>query len=254
MDTGSVFPPPQRLTPAEQERLRGVLFGAIRPTTAERPRAGARRWPAIAAGAAAATAGALAWVVIGSGGLAPEPAWAAVPRSVPAALASQLAKSCQTQVAQHSWPIRSGQVGTALAEQRGASTAVLLLAAGHDAICVDPHPAAAGTAGGIIGPLVGVSVEDPAGGVLTVDGTPGGPGLGLRAVYGRVGSPRVAKVLITLSDGREVTATLGHGHYLAWWPATAGGDIVRAVDSAGHTVASARLALTGANPIPQHSR
>jgi len=125
---------------------------------------------------------------------------------------------------------------------------------GHDAICVDPHPAAAGTAGGIIGPLVGVSVEDPAGGVLTVDGTPGGPGLGLRAVYGRVGSPRVAKVLITLSDGREVTATLGHGHYLAWWPATAGGDIVRAVDSAGHTVASARLALTGANPIPQHSR
>jgi hypothetical protein len=254
MDARSVFPPPQRLTPGQQERLRVVLVDAIRSTPAERSRAGARRWRAVGVGAAA-TVGVLAWVFIGSGALRPAAAWAAVPRPASSAMAAKLSSSCQALVAEGRWPIRLGHVDAVLAEQRGASTAVLLVADdGSDAVCVDPHGRTTGPAGGIAGPLVGVIMEDPAAdAVLTVDGTPGGPGLGLWTVFGRVSAPGVAKVLITLGDGREVTATLGNGHFLAWWPVTDGGETIRALDSSGHTIASTQLDLTDSVPQPRHS-
>jgi hypothetical protein len=256
MNVSSVFPPPQRLTPDQQERLRAVLVDAIGSAPTERPRAGARRWRAVGVGVAAAIAGVLAWVFVGSGALAPAAAWAAVPRPASDALAARLSSSCKTRVAQGRSPIRLGHVFAVLAEQRGASTAVLLLADdGSDAVCVDPHGHDTGPAGGIAGPLVGVTAEDPApDAMLTVVGTPGGPGVGLWTVFGRINEPRVAKVLITLGDGSEATATVGHGHYLAWWPATEDGDTIRALDSAGHTIASMRLDLTNSVPQPEHSR
>src|SRR5262249_10501305 len=161
--------------------------------------AGARRWHAVVAGAAAVTTGVLVWTFIGSGALAPTAAWAAVPSPASDAMAARLAGACETQVAQGRTPIQLGQVRAVLAEQRGVSPAVLLLADGHDAICVDPHGRSTEPFGGISGPLVGVTTEDanpdP---VLTVDSTPGGPGLGLWAVFGRVGAPGVAKVMVTL--------------------------------------------------------
>jgi hypothetical protein len=253
MDASSVFPPPQRLTPDRQEWLRTVLVDAIQSPPAERSRAGARGWRAVGVGAAAATAGVVGWMFIGAG--APAAAWAAVPRPASAAVAAKLASSCQARVAEGRWPIRLGHVEGVLAEQRGASTAVLLVADdASDAVCVDPHGRTTGPAGGIAGPLVGVITEDQAAdAVLTVDGTPGGPGLGLWTVFGRISAPGVAKVLISLGDGSEVTASLGNGHYLAWWPSTGGGVTIRAVDSSGNTIASMQLDLTDAAPQPQHS-
>lgn len=255
MNAGSVYPPPQRLTPDQRERLQAVLVDAIQSAPATRSRGGARHWRAAVVGAAAAGAGVLAWVFIGSGALTPAPAWAAVPRTASGAMAAKLASSCQAWVGEGRFPIRLGHVDAVLAEQRGASTAVLLVADdGSDAVCVDPHGRTAGVAGGITGPLVGVITQDPAAGAaLTVDGTPGGPGLGLWAVFGRFSAPGVAKVVITLGDGREVTATLGNGHYLAWWPAIDDGETIRALDSSGHTIASMPLDLTGSAPQPHHS-
>jgi hypothetical protein len=256
MDTESVFPPPQRLTPDRQERLRTVLLDGIQRSPTEPSQAGARRWRTVAVGAAAASAGVLAWVFIGSGALTPAPAWAAVPRPASPATAAKLSSACQAMVAEGRWPIRLGHVEAVLAEQRGASTAVLLVADdGSDAVCVDPRGRTTGPAGGFAGPLVGVVTEDPvADAVFTVDGTPGGPGLGLWTVFGRISAPGVAKVVITLGDGREVTATAGNGHYLAWWPVSGGGgETIRALDSSGHTLASMQLNLTDSAPQPQHS-
>lgn len=258
--TSSVFPPPQRLPVDRQQRMRSVLLDTIGAApaadrTRSRARGAARHWRVTAAGVAAAAAGALAWVLLGPGSSAPAAAWAPVPTAVPAPAAARLVAGCEDRIAQHRWPINRGQVSAALAEQRGASTAVLLVAdGGHDAICIDPHGSGTGSAGGIAGPLVGISIEGPASGALTVDETPGGPGLGLWAVYGRISSPRAVKVLVTLTDGRQVTATLAHGHYMAWWPATTGADGIRAVDSAGHTVAVARLDIANTTPAPRPSR
>jgi hypothetical protein len=254
MDAGSVYPPPQRLTPDQRERLQAVLVDAIQSAPATRSRIGAWHWRAVGVGVAAATAGVLAWAFIGS--VTPAAAWAAVPRPASGVVAAQLARSCHARVDQGQSPIRLGHVDAVLAERRGASTAVLLLADdGSDAVCVDPHGRTAGPAGGIAGPLVGVIMEDPAtDAVLTVDGTPGGPGLGLWTVFGRISAPRVAKVLITLGDGREVTATVGNGHYLAWWPVTEGAETIRALDSSGHAIASMQLDLMDSAPQPQRSR
>ncbi len=192
MQLKDVYPPPQRLTPDRQERMRVVLLDAIQPATSPaRPRTSRRRWQVAVAGATVVSVGALAWVFLGPGGTTAAAAWAPVPEQVTGQAAARLASSCEARVARGNGPVRLGTVAAALTEQRGASSAVLLLGTGREGICIDPH-AGAGSTGGIIGPLVGATVQDPVPGGLTVDGTPGGPGLGLWAVYGRVASTRAA--------------------------------------------------------------
>jgi hypothetical protein len=57
MDIDDLFPPPQRLTPGQQERIRAVLLDEIPPATAPgRPRRTHRRWRFLVAPAAAAAA------------------------------------------------------------------------------------------------------------------------------------------------------------------------------------------------------
>jgi hypothetical protein len=93
----------------------------------------------------------------------------------------------------------------------------------------------------------------PPRGLLTVDGLPGGPGLGDRAVYGRV-TPRASKVLITAQDGRLVTATLEHGHFLAWWPSGAGVKAIRVLSRTGDVITTIRYRGSdgSAPPVPRH--
>lgn len=65
MDIRDVFPPPQRLTPERQERIRSVLLDEISPAIASgRLRRTSRRWRVRVAAAAAATAVAVAAVTL----------------------------------------------------------------------------------------------------------------------------------------------------------------------------------------------
>lgn len=240
-----IFPAPQPLTTAQQQRIRAVLDDAITAIPSAAPRPRRRRWVATGS-AAAATVGAISWAVFGFN-TSPASAWAPFPQPVTGSAATHLQTDCQQQVSGHGWTVPAAGTGSALAEQRGASTAVLLVGdAGQQAVCIDPH----GSGQGFSGPLVGVTTSDSQAAV-TADAA-GGPGLGMWAVYGQVPA-RAAKVSVVLGDGQQVTASVGHGHYLAWWPVTAGSGSVRVTDAAGAVVASVPLHLSNAAPIPRRS-
>lgn len=239
-----IFPEAQPLTTAQQQRIRAVLNEEIEstPSRSRRPR---RRWAVAAGGIAAATAGAISWAAFSP---SPASAWAPFPQPVTGSAATRLQSDCKTQVSGHAWPIPTGGLDNSLAEQRGASSAVLLFGSdGRQAICVDPH----GSGQAFTGPLVGVSTTDDSHAAVTAV-TDGGPGLGMWAVHGRVPS-RAAKVLVILGDGQQVTASVGHGHYLAWWPSTDGSGSVRVTDASGAVVATRPLHLSGAAPVPRRS-
>ena len=48
--------------------------------------------------------------------------------------------------------------------------------------------------------------------------------------------PEITSVLIALSDGRTVTASVGSGYWLAWWPTDAAATTVTGFDEAGAEV------------------
>jgi hypothetical protein len=90
-------------------------------------------------------------------------------------------------------------------------------------------------------------------GTLKVDGVAGGPAVGLTAVFGRV-TGRASTVEVTADDGRVITASVGHGYFLAWWPSGSPVGTVRALDAGGHVIATtAHPARTSAGvPVPRH--
>jgi len=66
MDVKDVFPPPQRLSPERQERIRSVLLEEMSPAiAADRPRHANRRWRVTVASAVAAAAATVAAVMLG---------------------------------------------------------------------------------------------------------------------------------------------------------------------------------------------
>lgn len=248
----TIFPPPERLSAERQALIRDVVFTAIAEASVPAPRH-RQHWTI---GFATAGAGLAMLVVflLTMGGATPElAAWTAVPQRVSAGQTARLAASCERQLAAGHFGVRLGAQTSALAEGRGAATAVLLVgASGTEAICV--NPAAPGGAGpSVAGPLVGIGAPGPSRGSLTVDGVPGGPGLGDSAVYGRV-TPRAAQVLVTTEDGRLVTATLGHGYFLAWWPSGAGIKTIRVLGRTGHVITTVRERGSDGStpPAPRH--
>ncbi len=235
----SLFPPPERLSPQRQALIRDVVFTEI----AGGPGWGApaprhrRRWGVGFATAGIGLSGLVVFLLTLGGSTPALAAWTAVPQHVPAGQAARLATSCERDLAAGHFPAGLGSPTSALAERRGAGTAVLLVgSSGAEAICVNPasSSAAAGS-----GPLVGVGTPGRSRAPLTVDGVPGGPGLGASAVYGRV-AEGASKVLVTTQDGRVVTATLGHGYFLAWWPSGAGIKAISVLDRAGHVITTVR--------------
>ena len=248
----SLCPPPERLSPQRQALIRDVVFaeiagGAGRGAPARRPR---RRWAVGFATAGISLSGLVAFLLTLGGSTPALAAWTAVPQHVPAGQAARLAASCERELTAGRFAIRLGAPASALAERRGAATAVLLAgSAGIEAICVNPAPsgAAAGS-----GPLVGIGTPGRSRGPLTVDGVPGGPGLGDSAVYGRV-ADGASQVLVTTRDGRLVTATLGHRYFLAWWPSGAGIKAIRVLGRAGEVITTVTNPGGGsAPPAPRH--
>ena len=57
-----------------------------------------------------------------------------------------------------------------------------------------------------------------------------------RIAFGLV-SPMVTRVVVTTSDGRQVTASVQDGYFLAWWPSAASPTLTQALDASGWVLA-----------------
>jgi hypothetical protein len=257
----TLFPRSQPVPAARHGQIQTVILDACGDTQARGLREPRLRPRLVLSGAGMAAAltgvAVTSWVLVSRGGSQPAlAAWTTVPQSVSAAQAAQLTDGCTGWVAGH-FPISLGRVASSLAEQRGSSSAVLLAGAtGSEAICVNPAPGAtAGGTGVEAGPQVGIVAADPMIGSLKVDGGAGGSAVGLTAVFGRV-TGQASTVEVTAEDGRVITASVGHGYFLAWWPSGSPVGTVRALDAAGHVIATAAqptAAATGGLPAPRRS-
>jgi hypothetical protein len=93
---------------------------------------------------------------------------------------------------------------------------------------------AGGGSGGGSGPALGAM-----NGQITIDanGSGGAGGAEARELGGRVAG-NAASVVIDLSDGRSVTASIGNSFWLAWWPGSIPAERVVALDAAGAEISS----------------
>jgi hypothetical protein len=225
-----------------------------------RPRSGLPR-PALAAGGAAAVAGAVAAVsLIGLGTDTPRAfaGWSATPtaprgvqsRRAREACVSLLATSHGIQQAQERargshepWPIPSITAGswrTVVVDSRGPYISILFIAdrgAAAFSCFSGRHPKQA-SFGGSYAPQPRPPV--PAGQVSIVSSgfttTPPSEGsLQFSRLVGRTG-PGVTGVTLKLRDGTRVTASVANGWFLAWWPGTQGGTGIEVTTSTGTAV------------------
>lgn len=170
--------------------------------------------------------------------------WTAVPGQLGPAATQALGASCAQSLQQH-FKDANG-LAPALGEQRGKFSAVVLGDAANVGVCVNVN--------GILG---GFSTRSPipAGSALVLEAAPGlltGPDAA-RAAYGEV-SPQVTRVVVTTQDGRTVTASVGGGYFLGWWPSGADPATIAAYDAAGAQLS--RLTVPKASngpPIPTHN-
>jgi hypothetical protein len=80
---------------------------------------------------------------------------------------------------------------------------------------------------------------DPLSGPIAVDErSTGGLGGGTASLVGGRVAPVVARVRIDLADGRVVDASVGNGHWLAWWPGDFAAVRIRALDLASSIMAT----------------
>ena len=128
-------------------------------------------------------------------------------------------------------------------DARGGSRLFLIGAQGNTEteclVDVDASGAAMMSIGGATSGGEAFGPLDP-GAVTIVSGSSGGGPPALASVVGRAG-PGVARVVVTLGDGRPVVATLTRaGWYAAWWPGATGYASATAYDGAGAQTGTAR--------------
>ncbi len=224
--------PPVRDMPALRADARRRELEELLSRTSSQPTL--RRRTLLTAGAVCA-AGVAAAVLAAINPWARTPAyaaWTAVPTRLDVPTTQQMAARCADHL-QPAFDSLSGWV-TAVGEQRGRVRAVLLVGQSDGqtrwGLCapglgVDglvsalPPPVGNGSP-----PPTGVAVPPAPRGAAPVvytffAGT-------ARIALGRVAAG-VTRVLIVTDDARVVTATVGHGYCLAWWPSLAG---IHAVD------------------------
>jgi len=80
-------------------------------------------------------------------------------------------------------------------------------------------------------------LPEPMGSALSIDVNGFGSGTSgeVHELGGRVAAD-VSAVTIALADGRTVTASVGGGHWLAWWPGDVDATSVTGLDAAGQAV------------------
>jgi hypothetical protein len=109
-----------------------------------------------------------------------------------------------------------GPLAVVLQDRRTANTSALLTNAGplHGSCFLT-----LATGGG--GSSATDQALDPMTGPIAIDEQgSGGVADGSAALLGGRVAPNVETVQLTMSDGRVITASLGTGHWLAWWPSS----------------------------------
>lgn len=207
-----------------------------------------RRWAgaavAVAAGAALILAGTLFWAGPGA-----SPAWAAEPDQLTGAALQSARSHCDSALQGVHGLGMPQTVSAVVAEQRGATSSVLIASPTSLGVCI-------GTTNARLSGIVQLSPLKP-GTTLSVDGQPGvmngeSP---TRVVVGRV-SGVARTVTVVTTDGRRVTASVQSGYYLAWWPSGADAVSIKAVDVHGSLigqVAPEAINPNGQPPAPQRA-
>lgn len=201
--------PPQRPLPAHRRaRIRAVLMSTVAEPRANSRRS--RRW--VRATLVAGLVLGVALAVVQPWGRATA-AWAAVPEQLDAGTTARLSDVCTEAIAQRQFPMSVSPTTPGLAEARGSSSAVISSSQSQLDVCIT-GPTAQFVGVYNIAPL-------PAGSIGVVDGVPGyRQGGTLRVIFGRLGVS-VQGITVTTADGLHVTAAVGNGLFLAWWPSNA---------------------------------
>lgn len=124
-----------------------------------------------------------------------------------------------------------------LQDQRGRAAAFLYQSADNLISCV----AALDASGQVVATSSAFQHITAATEPFGIDGTSrsggqGAYGTGLSRVFGHQ-TTSVAKVTLTLSDGNQVTASIGQDRFLAWWPSSATVVSMAALDAKGNVLA-----------------
>ena len=192
--------------------------------TASRERARSRKRRAFGISGATTLAGALGFAL-----LAPTSSfatWTEVPTVVRLSPADPSLTSCLTALADvkggpHTDPVRQ----PLLSEQRGAFITNLLAGDGTLSICIGK--------GADLWTGTNIAPALPGNQTVTVLGNAGlVEPEGLRYVFGRI-TGEVGGVTVVTDDGLRVTASVGGGYFLAWWPGSAAPKTVMATDKSG---------------------
>lgn len=163
-----------------------------------------------------ATAAASTIAVMLSSTPAASAAWSAVPAPLTISVNDPMVAQCLADLpAGPSDQIGQAQLTPMVAERRGTSRAALLGGYDSQAICITTPTSRTG--GRTLSPALPVGHDIS----LTGNGGSTDAASGDRYVYGRV-SPRVDAVTVTTTTGLQVTASVAHGSYFAWWPGGAG--------------------------------
>jgi hypothetical protein len=229
----NITPDIPRLDPMRVQVRKHALLNAIE----EKPR---RRWWRIAVPATVLTAAAIATTVLWTPTTPSAYAsWTAEPRA-PGPDVDRMIADCREKLVQHdrnirseipNWPAAPTEVS--VVDQRGDLTMVLFTGPESDMSClISPKGFEMGGGGGSPGgrPPLG-SARFRTQGLGASDPDPG-QGEPRRTLIAQVG-PDVAKARINTEDGRQVTATLGNGWLVAWWPTKAKATTVTLYDRAG---------------------
>lgn len=214
--------PPERLAAIRDDLHSAVTRSALRSV----------RVRALAACGAALLVGAGAVTVVDRPQQAA--AWTAVPSPYAATMSTPMIEQCLANIPRppDGMSVGVGALSIAVGESRGRSHAALLNAVDSQAVCITGPSGSAGgrTTSAPLGP------ED----LLTIAGNGGSVGRsGERYVYGRARGD-VTRVVVRTSDGGTVSASVGHGAFLAWWPTSAAPVAVAAIDGHGRTLSELR--------------
>ena len=187
------------------------------------------RWLAVAAVAATVTGGLIALNPFEASNA--YASWTAVPDQLAGGPLQAVGAGCQQRLTAH-FRGQAANLSPTVGERRGKFTAVLMSSGNKVGVCVNgiPH--------GELGGLLTLSARSSQ--LLSVEAEPGlvsGPGA-VRQAIGRTADPRIARIVVSTADGRQVTASMAGGLYLAWWPSGADASAVRGYDATGSLLAT----------------
>jgi hypothetical protein len=149
--------------------------------------------------------------------------WQRMPIPPDPALAAKALDGMDCRPADFAFPIQ-----IVLQDQRTPSTAAFLLAGGGMTGSCLISSGSGGGSGWTSAPLEAMTAP------ISIDEQGGGGGTEVKTTLlgGRI-APGTMRVEITLSDGSSMSASIGNGHWLAWWPGGLSAEKVTATPADG---------------------